>query len=123
MQALSVLKSLTELAVSTGVGAIVSNASKAAVPANAHLVKKVTIAFGTFILSSMVAEQAVEYSKGKIDKGIELLEQSQSLLKEAQEHAKVRAEEIKDQAQTKAKEKLTEAADKIDEKQNEQTEE
>lgn len=83
MNALSVFKNVAELAVTTGVGAIVSNAAKSAVPANAHIVKKVTIAFGTFILSSMVAEQAVKYTEDKIDFGLQQYNETKQAMADA----------------------------------------
>lgn len=88
MSAIGIFKLVSELAVSTGVGAIVSNASRAAVPANAHIVKKVTVAIGTFILSNMVAEQAVNYTKGKIDAGLEELAKSKAMIDEAKANQK-----------------------------------
>jgi len=96
MNILSIFKVVAELAVSTGVGAIVSNASRAAVPANAHIVKKTTIAVGTFILSNMVAEQAVKYTKDKIDSGLEELAKGKAML-----------DEIKDQQQKPEDEPLS----------------
>lgn len=80
MNTLGILKVVAELAVSTGVGAIVSNASRAAVPENARLVKKVTIAIGTFILSNMVADQAVKYTNEKIENGIDEIKKAKASL-------------------------------------------
>lgn len=88
MKALGILKAVAELAVSTGVGAIVSNASRAALPENVHLVKKVTIAIGTFILSNMVAEQAVKYTNEKIEGGIEGIKKAKATLDAAKEEKK-----------------------------------
>jgi hypothetical protein len=99
MNALSVFKTVTELAVTTGVGAIVSNAAKSAVPANAHIVKKVTIAFGTFILSSMVAEQAVKYTEDKIDQGLQQYNETKEAVAEAvkqQKEAQAKSETNED---------------------------
>lgn len=93
MNILSIFKVVAELAVSTGVGAIVSNASRAAVPANAHVVKKASIAVGTFILSNMVAEQAVKYTKDKIDSGLEELAKSKAILEEIKEQHKKQEDE------------------------------
>jgi hypothetical protein len=85
MNALSIFKTVAELAVATGVGSIVSNAAKLAVPDNAHLVKKISIGVGTFVLSNMVAEQAVKYTKDKIDKGIEEFEKTKVEMAEAKD--------------------------------------
>lgn len=85
MNALSIFKAVAELAVATGVSSIVSNASKAAVPENAHLLKKISIGVGTFVLSNMVADQAVKYTKDKIDKGLEELEKTKVVIAEAKE--------------------------------------
>lgn len=88
MNALSIFKVVAELAVSTGVGAIVSNASRAAVPEGAHFVKKASIAVGTFILSNMVAEQAVKYTKEKIDSGLEEVAKGRAILDTIKEQHK-----------------------------------
>lgn len=85
MNVLSVVKTVTELAVATGVSSIVSNAAKSAVPENARLIKKISIGVGTFILSNMVADQAVKYTKDKIDKGIEEYEKTKVSIAEAKE--------------------------------------
>lgn len=85
MNALSIFRTVAELAVATGVSSIVSNASKAAVPENARLIKKISIGVGTFILSNMVADQAVKYTKDKIDKGLEELEKTKVAIADAKE--------------------------------------
>lgn len=85
MKALSILKLVSELAVSTGVSAIVSNASRAAVPENARFVKKATIAVGTFVLSHMVAEKAVKYTNEKIENGLEEVRKVKATLDAAKE--------------------------------------
>ncbi|QED11587.1 hypothetical protein PP914_gp097 [Arthrobacter phage Qui] len=87
MNTLSIFKAVTELVVATGVSSIVSNASKAAVPENARLIKKISVGVGTFILSNMVADQAVKYTKDKIDKGIEEFEKTKVAIAEAKEEA------------------------------------
>jgi 3-methyladenine DNA glycosylase AlkC len=78
MKTLGILKMVAELAVSTGVGAIVSNASRAAVPENARLVKKVVVAIGTFVLSNLVADQAVKYTNEKIENGLDELKKAKA---------------------------------------------
>jgi hypothetical protein len=93
MKTFGILKSVAELAVSTGVGAIVSNAARAALPENAHIVKKVTIAIGTFILSNMVAESAVKYTNEKIEGGLDGLKKAKAKLDEAKEAAKKQDED------------------------------
>jgi hypothetical protein len=71
MNPLTVFKFVAELAVSAGVGSIVSSAAKLAVPANAKMVKKISIGVGAFVLSNMVADQAVKYTSDKIDYGVD----------------------------------------------------
>jgi len=71
MNPLSIFKFVAELAVSAGVGSIVSTAAKTATPANAKLLKKVSIGVGAFVLSNMVADQAVKYTSEKIDYGVD----------------------------------------------------
>lgn len=88
MNSLSFFKQVSELAVATGVGAIISNASKQAVAPGAGLIKKGTIAFGTFILSSMVAEQAVKYTNEKIETGISEYQKTREMIAEAVEQQK-----------------------------------
>jgi len=93
MNALSVFKFVSELAVSTGVGTIVSNASRGALPKNAHIIKKVSVGVGTFILSNMVAEQAVKYTNGKIESGLKGLAEFKQNVADAQAKAKSEEEE------------------------------
>lgn len=83
MNALSIFKTIAELAVATGVSSIVSNASKQAIPANAHLIKRISIGVGTFVLSNMVAEQAVKYTQDKFDQGREELEKTRGAIADA----------------------------------------
>jgi prefoldin subunit 5 len=85
MNALSIFKTVAELAIATGVSSIVSNASKAAVPENARLIKKISIGIGTFVLSNMVADQAVKYTQDKIDKGLEEIEKTKAAIADAKE--------------------------------------
>lgn len=88
MNTLGIFKIVAELAVSTGVGAIVSNASRAAVPENARLVKKVTIAIGTFVLSNLVADQAVKYTNEKIESGIDEFKKAKAAFDSVKEEKK-----------------------------------
>jgi hypothetical protein len=83
MNALSVFKFVAELSVSTGVAAIVSNASRGAVPRNAGLIKKASIGFGTFILSHMVAEQAVKYTNDKLEYGLTQIKDNKQTVADA----------------------------------------
>lgn len=61
-------KTAAEFIVPLGAGAVVSNAIKASTPENARLIQKISISIGGFVISSMVAEAAVKYTTGKIDK-------------------------------------------------------
>jgi hypothetical protein len=67
MNPLSLIKTAVEITVSVGVGAVVGNAIKASTPANVHVVKRVAIGVGAFVLSSMVGDMATKYATDTID--------------------------------------------------------
>ena len=67
MRKLEMVKSVTQIVVSVGVGSIVGNAIKFTTPASSNLVKKVCIGVGSMILSNMVSDKAVQYSDQKIE--------------------------------------------------------
>jgi hypothetical protein len=53
---------------SIGVGNIIGNIVKATTPTNLNTFNKVTIGVGSFVLSGMVADQAVKYVNSEIDR-------------------------------------------------------
>jgi hypothetical protein len=67
MNPLDLIKATTELGVSIGVGAIVGNAIKLTTAPDTKKYKKVAIAFGGFVLSSMVSDTASKYATERID--------------------------------------------------------
>lgn len=67
MNPLLIVKAVTDVVVSVGVGAVVGNAIKAGTPANTHVVKRVAIGIGGFVLSGMVSDYASKYATGVID--------------------------------------------------------
>lgn len=67
MNPLSLVKTVVEITVSVGVGAVVGNAIKASTPAGIHVVKRVAIGVGGFVLSSMVGDMATKYATETID--------------------------------------------------------
>ena len=67
MKKLEAIKTASQIIVSVGVGAIVGNAVKITTPGNLGLVKKICVGVGSFVLSNMVSEKAIEYVDEKID--------------------------------------------------------
>lgn len=70
---LKILKFVTTSVVSIGAGAVVSNAIKVTTPEELKLLKKVSIAVGGFVISSMVADAASKYTEKQIDEGAEAI--------------------------------------------------
>jgi hypothetical protein len=71
MNPLNLTKTVTEILVSVGVGSIVGNAIKQTTPANAHIVKRISIGIGGFVLSSMISAKASKYATDQIDETVE----------------------------------------------------
>lgn len=67
---LGVIKFVGGLVISVGVGNIVSNAIKATTPATISTFRKVCIAVGGFVLSSMIVDKATIYAEETVDKAI-----------------------------------------------------
>lgn len=61
-----VLKGLTELVVSIGVGAVVENAIKATIPVDTAVFRKLTIGVGSVVLSGLVASRAADFAVTQI---------------------------------------------------------
>ncbi len=71
MNPLNLIKTVTELMVSVGVGSIVGNTIKNATPTNAHIVKRISMGIGGFFLSSMVSSKVSKYATETIDETAE----------------------------------------------------
>jgi hypothetical protein len=71
MNPLNLVKIVTELFVSVGVGSIVGNTIKNATPENASRFKKISIGVGGFVLSSMISSKATKYATDQIDETVE----------------------------------------------------
>lgn len=67
MNKLDILKGVSEVFTSIGVSAIVGNVIKLTADPDAGKIKKVAIGFGGFVLSSLVADKAVDYANDRID--------------------------------------------------------
>lgn len=65
--ALSLVKNVTCLIVSAGVGAVVGNAIKASTPEELKILQKISIGVGGFVLSGMVGNFASKYTDEQID--------------------------------------------------------
>lgn len=68
MKKMEMVKSVGQIVISVGVGAIVGNAVKSTTPADIGTIKKFCVGVGTFVLSNMVCEKATEYGDGMFDK-------------------------------------------------------
>lgn len=78
MSWLNVGKTLFGGIVSIGVGNIVGNIVKATTPANLNTFNKLSIQVGTFVLSGMVAAQAVTYVNNEVDSIVTQVAQKKS---------------------------------------------
>lgn len=78
MNALKVFKGAADIIVSIGAGAIVTNAIKATSPEDMKLVKKLSVAVGGFVISSMVADAASKYTSEKIDEGVQAVKDAKN---------------------------------------------
>lgn len=67
MKKLEIVKTIAEVVVSVGVGAIMGNAVTSTTPVNTGRLKKLCIGLGSFVVSSMVTDKAVEYTGNKIN--------------------------------------------------------
>jgi len=71
MNPLNLIKTVTEIVVSVGVGAVVGNTIKLTTPAGTHVLKRVAIGVGGFVLSSMISDKASTYATTTIDETVE----------------------------------------------------
>lgn len=67
MGPLTIIKSVSELVVSIGAGAVVGNAIKVSTPETAKIIQKIAIGVGGAVLSSMVGDLAAKYATGQIE--------------------------------------------------------
>lgn len=67
MKKMEIVKTVSQIVVSVGVGGIVGNAIKFTTPDKLGLFKKVCIGLGSVVLTNMVSDKAVEYSDSKIE--------------------------------------------------------
>lgn len=70
MKKIEILKTVGGIIVSVGVATIVGNAIKCTTPPSMGTIKKVCIAVGTLVLTSMAGDRAVEYTEHKIDSAV-----------------------------------------------------
>lgn len=75
MNPLSLIKSVSEIVVSIGVGAVVGNAIKASTPSTVTTLQKVMIGVGGFVLSGMVGDMATKYTSDSIDGTVDKIKQ------------------------------------------------
>ena len=85
MNILPIAKAASNIVVSMGTGAVVTNAIKSTTPADIKTFQKVTIGVGGLVLSSMVGELASKYTETKIDGAMDTVKQSKDEIKEAQD--------------------------------------
>ena len=73
MNILKFAKPVAGLVISMSVGAVVQNAVTITSPANQKLIQKIGVKIGGYVVSSMVADQAVKYSFEEFEKFREML--------------------------------------------------
>lgn len=81
MNILGITKTVSDVVVSAGVGAIVGNAIKASTPIDTKIVSKISIGVGSLVLSSMVGTQAANYTAEQIDSTVVQLKALKTLFK------------------------------------------
>lgn len=81
---LPVLKTATDIVVSSGVGAVVGNAIRMSTPLDATTVQKGLIRVGGLALSSAVASATTKHTSGQIDSTIEQLKALKSAVRPGQ---------------------------------------
>ena len=75
MKKLELIKTGVSIIVSVGVGAVVSNVIKTTTPDTTGTIKKVCIGIGSFVLSSMITDQATTYTETKIDETVDQMKE------------------------------------------------
>lgn len=67
MTKMEVVKGISQIIVSVGVGCIVGHAVRFTTPSDIGTIKKFCVAAGSGILGSMLSDKASEYTNAKID--------------------------------------------------------
>jgi len=67
MKKLDIFKSLADLAVSIGVGAVVGNAIKATTPEDLRIYSRFAVKLGGVVISGIVVKQAQTFVRSEID--------------------------------------------------------
>lgn len=105
--------------VSTGVGALVGNAIRQSTPADTKKYRKIAIFVGGFVVSSMVAEAAVNYVNKNIDDGIQQFKDAKEAVvnirvpKPSDETVGDKIDDILDDTKEKASQVKDKVADKL----------
>lgn len=73
-----IFKAAAELVVGLGVGSLGGHALSAFTPQNAHVVKRVSMTVGGFVLSRLVTDSAVDYTVNKIDEAADKINEFRS---------------------------------------------
>lgn len=76
MKRIELVKTIGGIIVSVGVGAIVGNVINHTTPNNIGIFKKVCIAIGSLILTSMVGDKAVQYTEEKVTNAVKSIEKT-----------------------------------------------
>lgn len=84
MNYLKLFKGATDLVVSIGAGAVVTNMVKATTPDDVKRLNQVAIKVGTVVISSMVGAAASSYATKTIDDTVESLKEAQNNVKDLQ---------------------------------------
>jgi hypothetical protein len=93
MNKIGLLKKVVLLGVSVGVGSAVGNVIKGSTPETVGAIRKACIWFGSFIISSMVVEQAEKYTEEKIDSAVKQIEEITGVIKEETQEEENESEE------------------------------
>lgn len=96
-------KGITGVVVSLGVGAVVNNAVRATTPLTQTRIQRIGTKIGGYVLSSMVADHAVNYSFGQIDGMKEFYDRISGVAKNAGKPETVPGEVV-DEEEPKAEE-------------------
>lgn len=96
MSKIDILKSATDIVVSTGATAVVMNFIKDSTPENAKLAKKISIGVGSFVIARMVAEHTVDYKNKKIDDTVDKVKATKENIAKIKEDLAKAAGNVKD---------------------------
>ena len=85
MKKIEMIKAAGGIIVSIGVSAIVGNVIKSTNSESTGAIKKLCVAAGAIVLSSMISDKAVEYVGEKFDRAVEAAKKIMEEAEEAQE--------------------------------------